>query len=39
MMVGEFERSHNEIYPEELLLNKENEVDSNATILDIEITI
>ena len=27
---GQFERSHNEIYPEELLLNKENEVDTNA---------
>ena len=35
----EFERSHNDIYPEELLFNKENEVDTNATLLDIEIKI
>ena len=36
---GKLQRSHNQIYPEELLLNKENEVDTNLTLLNIEIKI
>ena len=36
---GEFSRSCLEIYPPELVLKKENETDSRATFLDMEINI
>ena len=36
---GEFERSFREIYPPKLTLKKENEVDTAATFLDMEISV
>ena len=36
---GEFERLHNEIYPDELVLNKENNSSDAATFLDLYIKI
>ena len=36
---GSFEQYHNEIYPNELELNKENADDSHTTFLDLHITI
>ena len=36
---GEFERSFKEIYPSELTLKKENEVDTEATFYDMEISV
>ena len=36
---GEFERLHNEIYPDELVLNKENNSSDAATYLDLDIKI
>ena len=36
---NEFENNHKQIYPEELLLNKENTSNSQASFLDIDVTI
>ena len=36
---GEYEKSFKEIYPPELTLKKENDEDTNATFLDMEITV
>ena len=36
---NEFELHHNEIYPEELQLNRENKDSKQASFLDIDITI
>ena len=36
---GEFERSWNEIYASELVLEKENQTDQSATFLDLAIHI
>ena len=36
---GEFERSFKEIYPSELTLKKENEVDTESTFYDLEINV
>ena len=36
---GEFERSHQLIYPQELVLNKENESSLAATFLDLDIKV
>ena len=36
---GEFENTHKEIYPPELVLNKENQVDTSANFLDLSIEV
>ena len=36
---GEFERSFKEIYPSELTLKKENEIDTAATFYDMEVSV
>ena len=36
---GEFNNSHREIYPQELVLNKENTVNTSATFLDLNIEV
>ena len=36
---GEFERSINEIYPPELILNKENNIDTATCFLDMSLTV
>jgi hypothetical protein len=36
---GEFNNSHREIYPQELVLNQENTVNTSATFLDLNIEV
>ena len=36
---GEFERSWRDIYPPELTLKKENEIDTEGTFLDLEVVV